>query len=124
MAGSPRKAPPGSAVSHRHRGAQISGYTGRIVTFVLQMMSALGEPLGVAGYLLSGLMLSRLWAALLASLGWAAAIQVWEIAQVKAQHAVPAFELLFARLTVATVLACVAFLAIDAWRRRRTTSAS
>ena len=89
------------------------------MTFILQMISALTEPFGVIGYLLCGLLLPRLWMALAAALAWSLAMQVWEIAQTKAQHAMSALELLFPRLTVATLLALVAFLAVDAWRRRR-----
>jgi len=94
------------------------------MTFILQMFSALAEPFGVAGYVLCGLMLPRLWMALAAALGWSLAMQVWESAQAKAQYAASALDLLFPRLTLATIVALGAFLAIDAWRRGRSLTPS
>jgi hypothetical protein len=78
------------------------------MTFALQMMSALMEPVGVAGYVLCGLLLPRLWLALPAAVLWAGVMQVWEAAQTKAQHGMSAFELLFPRLVVAMLLAILA----------------
>lgn len=89
------------------------------MTFVLQMLSALAEPIGVLGYVLCGLMLPRLWLAIGAALAWALAMQGWEIALTRSQYGIAALDLLFPRLTLAALLALAAFLAIDAWRRQR-----
>ncbi|MCC7047560.1 MAG: hypothetical protein IT562_12685 [Alphaproteobacteria bacterium] len=94
------------------------------MTFLLQMMSALAEPLGAIGYVLCGLLLPRLWIALAASAAWSLAMQAWESAQARAQSLTSATELLFPRLTLAVLLALAAFLAIEAWRERRTVSPS
>lgn len=89
------------------------------MTFLLQMISAMVEPLGVLGYVLAGLLLPRLWLALLASGGWAIVMQAWEWAALRATHGAAAMELLFPRLSVALILGLAAFLAMEPWRRGR-----
>ena len=89
------------------------------MTFLLQMISAMMEPLGVLGYLLAGLLLPRVWLALLVSGAWAMVMQVWEWAALRAAQAAPTLDLLFPRLSVALILGLLAFLAIDPWRRGR-----
>lgn len=92
------------------------------MTFGLQMISAMMEPLGVLGYLLAGLLLPRLWLALIASGGWAVLMQAWEWAALRADGGAATLELLFPRLSVALILALCAYLAIDPWRRGRRAS--
>ncbi len=92
------------------------------MTFGLQMISAMMEPLGVLGYLLAGLLLPRLWLALIASGGWAVLMQAWEWAALRAAGSASTLELLFPRLSVALILALLAYLAIDPWRRGRRAS--
>ena len=89
------------------------------MTFVLQIISALAEPFGVIGYVLCGLMLRRLWLALPVAAGWAILMQVWEMAQLSAQHAAPALVLLFPRLSAALLVALLAHLAVEPWRAGR-----
>jgi len=88
-------------------------------TFALQMISAALEPIGVIGYVLCGLLLPRLWLALPAAMGWAALMQVWEVAQARARHSFSTFELLLPRLAVAMAIAALLCLAMDAWRQSR-----
>jgi hypothetical protein len=89
------------------------------MTFALQMVSALMEPVGMVGYVLCGLLLPRLWLALPAAIGWAGAMQLWEAAQAKAHHGFSALELLFPRLAVAMIVATLLSLAVEAWRMGR-----
>jgi len=88
------------------------------MTFVLQMLSALMEPIGVIGYVLCGLFLPRLWLALPAAVAWAGVMQVWETAQAKAQQGLSGLELLVPRIAVALLVAVAASLAMQAWRDR------
>ena len=87
--------------------------------FVLQMVSALLEPVGVVGYALSGLLLPRLYLSLPAALGWAALMQAWEFAQARALGAPPPLDLLVARPAVALAVAASCWFALDIWRQAR-----
>ncbi len=89
------------------------------MTFLLQMLSALMEPIGVLGYVLCGLFLPRLWLALPAAVAWAAVMQVWESAQARAQQGLSGLELMFPRIAVALLVSLAAFLALRAWRNAR-----
>lgn len=88
------------------------------MTFVLQMISALMEPVGVIGYVLCGLLLPRLWLTLPVAVVWAVVMQVWEAAQAKAQYGLSALELLFPRIAVALLIAILATMALEALRIR------
>ena len=89
------------------------------MTVLLHMTSALMEPIGILGYLLCGLLLSRLWLALCGAVGWAVLMNLWEAAQEVARFTVSGSELLVARFAAATLAAAAAHYALEAWRERR-----
>lgn len=89
------------------------------MTFILQMVSALMEPVGMIGYVLCGVFLRRMWIALPAAVAWAIALQVWDAASERARYAVSSPELLFPRIVVALAVAAIVFYLIDSWRQSR-----
>ena len=89
------------------------------MTVILQITSAMMEPIGLLGYLLCGLLLPRLWMAFGGALGWAVLMNVWETAQEKARYVVSGSELMVSRFAAAALVAAAAYCALSAWRERR-----
>ncbi len=89
------------------------------MTVILQIASAMMEPIGLLGYLLCGLLLPRLWMALGGALGWAVLMNLWETAQEKARYAVSGSELMVSRFAAAALAAAAVYYALSVWRERR-----